>query len=607
MTFDSSHLATALAASPDATFVIAHDGRIAFASEAVTRVFGYASDEILGNPVETLIPIDRRGVHVEHRSRFMAQSECRPMTTRLPQWARHKQGYEFAVDVNLNPVVLADHRYVICTVRGLRSRAPSVGLVQQTTEDARAREVLAELLNTQERLELFIRHMPAAVAVFDRDMRYIVASDRWRSDYGLGPEDLWGRSHYDVFPEIPERWKEFHRRGLAGETIRVDEDSFVRQDGRVEWLRWEILPWRTTRGAVGGIAILTEVMTAEHLALQRLRESERHFSALFYDASVAVALQEAPSGKFLNVNPEWTQLFGYTEPEVRGKTSWDLGIHVRPERTSEMAQALRQGNFRASEIWLRSKSGQHVPVLVSVRVTKILEADRFVITYTDLTERKRLEALLTDAISEEQTRLAQELHDGLGQVLTGASLLATALTREALRLRSSLAPQIAHVNELISASIETSRSIAQGLSPLYGPDRTVMSALSDLVPLYAKFPPPVPVITVSGENDVLRGVALEVQSQLYRIAQEAIQNALKHAAASCIDVTFGKAGQQLILTISDDGRGMDRIETGDGRGLSVMRYRAGVISATLTIESRPGNGTVVTCAVTLPPSSAVPG
>lgn len=602
MTFDSSQLATALSSSPDATFVIADDGRIVFANEAVIRVFGYAPDEIVGSLVETLIPARWRDIHVKHRSHFMGQPECGSMTTKLPQWAQHKQGYEFAVDNNLNPVVLAGQRYVICTVRSLRIRAPAGAAGPPTAEDARSREVVAELLNMQERLELFIRHTPAAVAIFDRDMRYIVASDRWRADYGLDTRQLRGRSHYEIFPEIPERWKEFHRRGLAGETIRVDEDSFVRQDGRVEWLRWEILPWRNVSGAIGGIAILTEVTTAERMALQRLRESEQHFAALFYEAAVAVAVQEAPSGKFLNVNPEWTRLFGYTEPEVRGKTSWDLGINTRTERAAEMAHALSEGDFRAPELWLRAKSGRYVPVLVSVRVANILEGERFVITYTDLTELKRLEGLLADAISEEQTRLAQELHDGLGQVLTGASLLSSALTREATRTKSPLAAQIAQIEDLISASIATARSIAHGLSPLFGPNRTVIGTLKDLASLHAKFPPPVPRITVSGEDDAVRDITLEAQSQLYRIAQEAIQNALKHAAARRIDVSFRRTDGQLVLTIADNGRGMSTSGLVSGRGLPVMRRRASIIGAMLAITDRPGGGTVVKCALPVAPS-----
>ncbi len=117
-----------------------------------------------------------------------------------------------------------------------------------------AEQALAE---NEEQLRLFIRYAPAGLAMFDGRMRYLYASKRWLADYGLGNRDLRGISHYDVFPEIPEAWKEAHRRGLAGEVLRSEADRFERLDGSRQWVRWEIRPWYNAQHAIGGIVIFT--------------------------------------------------------------------------------------------------------------------------------------------------------------------------------------------------------------------------------------------------------------------------------------------------------------------------------------------------------------
>lgn len=110
-------------------------------------------------------------------------------------------------------------------------------------------------------LRTLIKHTPAAIAMFDRELRYLEVSDRWITDYHLDARTLIGRSHYDVFPDIPERWKQVHQRVLRGAVERCEEDPFPRADGSFEWLTWEVRPWRTTDGEVGGVIMLTQVVT----------------------------------------------------------------------------------------------------------------------------------------------------------------------------------------------------------------------------------------------------------------------------------------------------------------------------------------------------------
>jgi PAS domain S-box-containing protein len=152
-----------------------------------------------------------------------------------------------------------------------RSFAGYIGIAVDVTESKIADEGLRELNRTletqtallqsrEELLKIFVKNVPAGVAMLDCDMRYLQVSERWCADYGVEATQILGRSHYEVFAEVPERWKEMHRRTLRGETFRSDEDRWE-HEGRTTWLRWEILPWKTQTGIVGGILIFAEDIT----------------------------------------------------------------------------------------------------------------------------------------------------------------------------------------------------------------------------------------------------------------------------------------------------------------------------------------------------------
>lgn len=128
----------------------------------------------------------------------------------------------------------------------------------------------ATLRERETLLRLFVEHAPASLAMFDSHMRYLAVSRRWMSDYGLNDVDLIGLNHYEIFPEIGEEWKAIHRRALAGEIIRHDEDRFERADGSVQWLRWEVRPWYSNDGEIGGIVVFSEDITRYREAQQEI-------------------------------------------------------------------------------------------------------------------------------------------------------------------------------------------------------------------------------------------------------------------------------------------------------------------------------------------------
>ncbi len=144
--------------------------------------------------------------------------------------------------------------------------AGAVVTARDITDRKRVEQALRE---SERRLNLFIEHAPAALAMFDREMRYMAVSRRWQEDYGLEASVV-GKSHYSIFPDLPQGWTQAHARALAGEIVRKSDDCFLRIDGSTQWLRWEILPWRADDGSIGGIVIFTEDITKLHDAAEEI-------------------------------------------------------------------------------------------------------------------------------------------------------------------------------------------------------------------------------------------------------------------------------------------------------------------------------------------------
>ena len=130
-------------------------------------------------------------------------------------------------------------------------------------------------------LRIFIEHSPAAIAMFDLDMKYIATSRRFLIDYDLDGQNVIGRAHYEIFPEIPQRWKDIHHRCLSGMTEHCEEDPFIRADGKSDWVRWEICPWYEAHGKIGGIILFSEVITERKLADEEIRKSKEQLVQLY--------------------------------------------------------------------------------------------------------------------------------------------------------------------------------------------------------------------------------------------------------------------------------------------------------------------------------------
>jgi PAS domain S-box-containing protein len=233
----------------------------------------------------------------------------------------------------------------ICQARGYAEMGENMkvdrlyGSLEDITERKQAE---AALLLSEQRLQLLITQAPVALAMFDRDLRYLNVSRRWLRDYGLGERDLHGMRHYDVFPEIPEHWREAHRRALAGETLRADADPFERPDGSTQWIRWEVLPWRDAQGGIGGIVIFSEDLSE----LKRGEEARAQLEASLRESQKMEALGTLAGGIAHDFNNMLAIITGNAE-----LVRQDVGAgHRALESLEEIGKASRRAKDLVQQI-----------------------------------------------------------------------------------------------------------------------------------------------------------------------------------------------------------------------------------------------------------------
>ncbi|MFC5453519.1 PAS domain S-box protein [Prosthecobacter fluviatilis] len=253
------------------------------------------------------------------------------------------------------------------------------------------------LQEREEQLRLCVEHSPAAIAMLDRSMKYLVVSLRWMHDYRLGGQSVTGRSHYDVFPEAPAHWVEIHRRCMAGAVEKNDDEKFVRADGAIDWIRWEIRPWHQADGTIGGIIIFSEDITTRKQAELALRASEAEFRTLIESASDGILVSNT-AGRLLDVNAAVCQMLGYFREELVHMGVVDIVASGEMVRILPELAQLTEGEVVRSEWNCHRKDGTYFPSEVS---STVLPDGRLQFIMRDITQRR----LAEDKIREQASLL----------------------------------------------------------------------------------------------------------------------------------------------------------------------------------------------------------
>lgn len=344
-----------------------------------------------------------------------------------------------------------------------------------------------------------------------------------------------------------------------------------------------------------------ELSTRQKLAQTALAldDSEERLRAIL-ETAVEGIITIDERGIIESMNTAAVKIFGYKPSEVIGKNvNVLMPSPYQEQHDSYIANYRQTGRARiigiGREVSGRRKDGTVFPMDLSVSEVQLADRRLFTGFVRDITERKQLEKEILETSDREQRRIGQDLHDDLCQQLAGIELMSEALKQDLSSKSKSVAARVGEIAGHVREAISHTRLLARGLSPVTLESEGLMSALHELaantkkrfnVDCSFRCDPPVPL------NDQA------VASQLFRIAQEAVSNAIRHGKATCLLIQLKQQRGRIIISVSDNGGGFPKtLPKKKGMGLAIMQSRAGMIGGTLAYDNHPAGGARVVCSV----------
>jgi len=471
-----------------------------------------------------------------------------------------------------------------------------------------AEEVSAELGQKASELEalldavptpVFIAHDPECLHITGNRAADLLLRNPRGAEASLSAPESIKPQHFRAFKhgrelttdELPAQ------RAAAGCPVDTFEFTLVFDDGTTREMLAYATPVRDhggrTRGAINVLVDISELKQAQ----EALRDRNARLASVLNTAADAIITIDL-SGGIQSVNAATVRMFGYTDDEMIGRNvkllmpSPDLENH--DQYLSRYVQTRERHVIGIGrEVVGRRKDGSTFPV--ELAITEVGHLSLFTGVLRDISQRKELEREVVDIASLEQRRIAQDLHDTVSQELTALSMMADDLAEFVRTRPDDRSILVERIVQGLKRGREQLRAVMQGLLPVEVDDDGLMSALSDLAArtqetgiVRCTFDCPEPVVV--GDN--------VVATHLYLIAQEAVHNAIKHGNPRSVRISI-QAGELLMLHVQDDGVGTLSAPSVNHSGLGhrIMRNRAAIIGATLTIEPAKPTGTLLTCAL----------
>jgi PAS domain S-box-containing protein len=459
----------------------------------------------------------------------------------------------------------------------------------------------AEASNIEAKYRALLEQIPAVVfmAYLDRGTSEAYVSPEIEAALGYSREEWledpvrwYGRIH----PEDKQRWSlEAAEMFLSGKPLRSSYRVLAR-DGRVVWFHCDARMVRRPDGQpwfIHGVAF--DISDLKHT--ERALQQERNFVSAILDTAGALVAVLDREGCIVRSNRAFEQTTGYAFEEVRGKHLWEFFQFPEEVARSQAVLAQLRPDVAPQDYqshWLMGNGTSRLIAWSSTLLPDNEGKTQYVIaTGIDLTEREQLEKALLNISAREQRRIGQDLHDGLGQHLTGIAFMAKVHEDSLAKANLAYAADAAKIVRLVNEAVHKTRVMARGLFPVMSDAQGLMSALqvwarevADVFGVPCDFQCDPPVLVEDNE----------VATHLFHIAQEAVNNAMKHGQASNIVLRLTVEDGHGMLLVADDGIGISEGNpNSQGMGLHIMKYRSAMIGGRLKVKRNEARGTTVSC------------